>query len=149
MEICLWFFLFFFSWFGLCFMGCMLSVCVSVWGKRVRYFFVSVCVCGSGCSCLFVFGFFCSFSESFLLQPHLHLHAINRIVFYLEQKDNTFLIFTLTSAVQALMPAPTAVTHRVLTIISDFTHVFTLIESNPKALFYFSKCDACSFQNLK
>lgn len=95
---------------------------------------MAVCVCGGG----FFISFFSSLSfffgpspESFLLQSHLH--AIKRIVFYLEQKDNTLLIFTLTSAVQALMPAPTAVTHRVLTTINDFTHVFTLIESNSKA----------------
>lgn len=68
--------------------------------------------------------------ESFLFQSHLR--AIKRIAFYLEQKDNTFFIFTFTSAVQALKPASTAVKNRVLTIISDFTHI-SLIESIPEA----------------
>lgn len=82
-------------------------------------------VCEGGCCCYFVFVFvFCQ---------ALRASCSSQIIVLL-----TGLFFTWsrkTSAVQALMPAPTAVTNRVLTIIDDFTHIFTdtLIESNLKA----------------
>lgn len=89
----------YFSRFGLCFVGCMLFVNVR---KKSE-----IPLCGCGC-CGFVFFWQCP--KSFLLQSDHH--AVKRFVFYLEQKD-------------ICRPAPTAVTNRVLTIIDDFTHVFT------------------------
>lgn len=56
---------------------------------------------------------------------------IHLIFYNLEQKESTFLIFTVTSAVQVSMPAATAVRNRGLTITEDFTNA--LIESNTKA----------------
>lgn len=119
----------YFSWFCLCFMGCMLFVNMR---KKREVLLLGCLSVEAGVFLVFVC---CFFYQALRASCSSWIIVLLKGLFNLEQKDDTLLICTVTSAPQALMPVPTAATRRVLTFIDDYTHNFThtLIESNSKA----------------